>query len=257
MRSVAVTCIGLVSWILIASLGVWGQEVRTGRYPDGRLRYTGLFKDGQPVGELLRYYPDATLQARFNHRGDTVDAVLYSRNGECTSRGTYLRKLKTGNWEYYKGERLLLSETYAGGLLQGPVIRYFASGGVAEKKYWQQGLPQGEWTLYYENGKIRTQACFLAGKLNGLLKAYDYDGNLQTEGRYEADLKEGIWRFYDRQGRVTRELNYHKGIPDNADEIIRQESRELDDLVEQGKKIPDPAVFTDDPDLYMRVSGME
>lgn len=257
MKSVVIACSLSLGLILTAFSGLWGQDLKTGSYPDGSLRYKGFFKAGRPVGELLRYYPDGKMQACLNHRGDTVEAVLYSHNGESTSCGIFVRKLKTGNWEYRRGKILLLTEMYADGLLQGMAVRYFASGRPAEKKQWRQGVPDGEWMLYYNNGQVRMQTFFLGGKLNGSLKAYDYDGNLQTEGSYKDGLKEGCWRFYGKQGDAGRELKYHKGVPENADEFIRQESRKLDALVEQGKKIPDPAVFADDPDLYLKVSGIE
>lgn len=237
--------------------GAMAQELKTVTYPDGTVRYRGHFKDGKPVGEWLRYYPDGGVQARMNHRGDTVDAVLYSRDGTGTSAGRYVKKLKTGTWAYRKGERLLVTEQYAGGQLEGEAVRYFASGSPAERKQWRRGHPEGEWVLFYNNGRVRMQASFVAGKLDGEVKTYSYEGRLRTEGTYRENRKEGVWKFYDEQGKVKRELEYRGGVPEHADQMIGEESRKLDELLEKGKKIPDPAAFADDPDLYMQVTGME
>ena len=73
-----------------------GQEAewRKGTYPDGTLRYEGYFRAGKPAGEMKRYYPDGKLQARMVYRGDTVEAVLYSRKSDCCMRGKYVGRKK-------------------------------------------------------------------------------------------------------------------------------------------------------------------
>ena len=45
------------------------------------------------------------------------------------------------------------------------------------------------------------------------------------------------------------------GTMDKEDEL--EESRQLDVLLSTVKKIPDPAVFADDPEGYMKLTGME
>lgn len=254
-------CSGSRIWFgilgLFISTGLLAQEMRTGTYPDGGVRYKGRFLAGKPVGELLRFYPDGKLQARLNHRGDSVDAVLYSRDGECTSAGLYLDRKKSGTWEYRKGERLLTTEDYREDRLEGWTMRYFASGTLAERKHWKAGKPDGPWVVYYENGKPRLQGNFSRGKLEGPFRAYGYEGKIRTTGNYREDLKEGEWKYYDEQSGNPRSILYRAGIPENADQLIEAESRRLDRLVEEGKKIPDPAVFQDEPEVYMKVSGIE
>ena len=89
-----------------------GQEAewRKGTYPDGTLRYEGYFRAGKPAGEMKRYYPDGKLQARMVYRGDTVEAVLYSRKSDCSMRGKYVGRKKQGTWEYFKNDCLLMKE---------------------------------------------------------------------------------------------------------------------------------------------------
>ena len=89
-----------------------GQEAewRKGTYPDGTLRYEGYFRAGKPAGEMKRYYPDGKLQARMVYRGDTVEAVLYSRKSDCCMRGKYVGRKKQGTWEYFKNDCLLMKD---------------------------------------------------------------------------------------------------------------------------------------------------
>ena len=120
-----------------------GQEAewRKGTYPDGTLRYEGYFRAGKPAGEMKRYYPDGKLQARMVYRGDTVEAVLYSRKSDCCMRGKYVGRKKQGIWEYFKNDCLLMKEEYRDQVLNGKTVRFFSTGNPAEEKGWVNGKP--------------------------------------------------------------------------------------------------------------------
>ena len=236
-----------------------GQEAewRKGTYPDGTLRYEGYFRAGKPAGEMKRCYPDGQLQARMVYRGDTVEAVLYSRKSDCCMRGKYVGRKKQGIWEYFKNDCLLMKEEYRDQVLNGKTVRFFSTGNPAEEKGWVNGKPEGEWKLYYDNGQLRMIAGLKAGKLDGEVKTYSYQGILRSEGRYRNDRKEGTWVFFDDSGVEVKRKNYRAGISDTAEEDELEESRQLDVLLSTVKKIPDPAVFADDPEGYMKLTGME
>lgn len=228
------------------------QELKQGFYPDGKLRYKGYFEDDRPIGKMTRYYPEGAVKAEMNYRGDTVDAILYDKQGTYKMVGQFVNRKKTGLWKYYKGEILLQQEEYKDNRLDGTVIRYYDSGKVAETKSWEKGVMSGDWKAYYDNGKLRISAVFLEGKLNGPIASFDYEGRLAAEGEYLNDLKEGSWKYY-RNGELQYTRSYRQGIPENKEEVEREESRRLDELIRSGKKIPDPAVFADDPENYMRL----
>lgn len=231
------------------------QELKEGRYPDGKLRYKGYFHDGKPAGEVTHYYPDGNVKALMKHRGEEAHAVLYSRDGKFTTSGRYVNRKKNGMWEYRKGDWLLLREEYENNLLNGAATRYYATGEVAEVKNWKAGVLSGVWKLFYDNGKPRMEVAFADGRLNGRMKSYAYDGALVAEGEYDDGLKEGTWRFYHPSEKTERVLTYHQGVAENQDAEELEESRRLDALLDSGKKIPDPALFTDDPENYMKLSG--
>ena len=193
------------------------QELKEGYYPDGKLRYKGYFLNGQPAGEVTHYYPDGKVKAVMNHRGKQAEAVLYSRDGEFKTSGRYMDRKKEGVWEYRKGEKLLLSEEYSGDRLNGAATRYYPTGAVAEVKNWKDGGLSGE---------------------------------------YRNDLKEGIWQFFYPDGKLERTVVYHAGTAENEEEAIREESRRIDELMNSGKKFADPALFKDDPEGYMKLSGL-
>lgn len=231
------------------------QELKQGFYPSGKLRYEGIFVNGQPVGELTRYYESGQVQAKLNHRGDTVDAVLYSRNGDYTSSGKYVTHKKWGIWKYFKGERLLGSDEYYDDLLSGESLRYSVEGKIVECKHWHRGKAAGTWILYYQDGQVRMQTFYVDGKLNGLLKSYSREGQMTAKGVYRDDLKEGVWEFYGADGKLIATRVYEHGVPEGKDGMELEESRKLDALIESAGQIPDPALFMDDPEAYMKISG--
>lgn len=245
----------LFLFFILAVQVLFAQELKEGRYPDGKLRYKGYFRNGKPDGEVTHYYPDGKVKAVMKHRGEIVEAVLYSKDGEFTTSGRYIGQKRDGIWEYHRGSRLLLREEYEKNQLNGAVTRYYATGEVAEVKNWKAGVLSGVWKLFYDNEKLRMEVTFANGRLNGPMKSYAYDGVLVAEGKYDNGLKEGIWRFYNPGEKSERTLKYHRGVAENEEEEELEESRELDALLDSGKKIPDPALFTDDPESYMKLSG--
>ena len=236
---------------------VWGQEMKRGYYPDGKLRYQGYFKEGKPVGEVLRYYPEGSLKAKMNYQGDTVSAVLYAKQGDFFMTGKYFQQKKTGIWTFFKGDRLVAREEYRDGVLNGSSARFADDGNIMEERHWKKGTPDGEWRLFFPGGDLKLRAFYVAGELDGEMVSYFPDGQLRAKGEYKRNLREGEWVFYDVSGELVRKQVYYKGRPEDAEERETEESRQLDALINSGKKIPDPEVFVDDPEAYMRLTGME
>ncbi|MDR1756044.1 MAG: hypothetical protein LBR65_03665 [Culturomica sp.] len=229
-------------------------EVKKGYYPDGKLRYEGLFLNGLPAGQVTHYHENGRIKAVMNHNGRETDAVLYDTGGEVSVSGRYIDRKKEGIWSYRKGERLLMTESYADNRLSGPSERFFPGGGVAERKEWRDGRLSGPWELFYEDGTLRLEARFSDGKLDGELKSYDPEGRLLVKGRYAGNWKEGVWAYYRADGTLKEERTYVQGVAENSEEEL-EENRQLDELIREGRRIVDPADFINDPLLYLRATG--
>lgn len=240
-------CCGLVSL-------AQERTLKEGNYPNGKIRYRGYFVNGQPDGKVTHYYPDGKVKAEMNHRGETVDAVLFSKNGDLTTAGAYVNKQKEGEWLYKKGSRVIQKEYYKQNKPDGVSERYNAAGQLIEKKSWKAGRLDGEWKIFYDNGKTRFESYYADGKLHGAVKSYTYEGNLVTEGGYKNDLKEGVWRYYDNKGKLVKERHYKAGISDNQQDDDREENKEIDNILKEGQKIVDPAHFVNEPENYMRIT---
>ena len=253
MRKVLVVCCVLLFCLLAFPLVA--QELKEGYYPDGKLRYKGYFRNGQPVGEMTHYFPDGKVKAVMNYAGDTVDAVLYTASGEYTMSGKYKDRKKVGKWEYRKGKQLLYMEEYDSDILNGLSEKYYPAGQVSEKKNWKQGMPSGLWQLFYDTGKLKMEAVYVDGRLNGPLKSYDYKGGLIVEGFYQNNRKEGVWKYFDEAGKLKAERTYVNGAYAGYETEELEETKQIDDVVRKGEKIPDPANFVDAPEDYLKIIG--
>lgn len=248
----------LLIFFLLLGLSGYTQkmEQREGYYPDGKLRYRGYFVEGQPMGEMTHYYPDGKIKAVMKHAEDNVsDAVLYSKDGNFTMSGRYLDRKKNGMWAYKKGDSLIYKEEYKDDRLNGVSEKYYTAGGIAERKHWSNGVLTGEWCLFYDDGKVRMEAVFVNGKLNGTVKSYAYTGKLTAEGTYKNNRKEGLWRYYDESGKLKTEKTFVAGVPTDLEAEELEETREIDAVIQQEQRIPDPADFMDEPENYLRLIG--
>lgn len=244
-------------WLLLGGENVCPAQqpaLKEAYYPDGGLRYRGYFAGKQPVGEVTQYYPGGKVKAVLNYKGRETDALIYSKNGEFTSQGKYLDRQKTGSWIYKKGDRLLTEEVYSGGRLEGKALRYYANGKVAEIRTWREGVLSGSWQVFYDNGQLKFETVFVNGKLEGPLKAYDYSGKLTVEGEYKNNRKDGRWRYYTAEGKIRQERYYRDGKTDQQEEDDRQESEQITEMENRARRIADPADFTDEPELYLRIT---
>lgn len=243
----------VVCLIFFCSQQVFSQEFKQGFYRNGKLRYEGNFIEGRPQGMVIHYYENGAIKAKMNHLGDTVEATLYSRNGEYSSSGKYFRKSKCGRWFYYKNTNIIGTDEYQNNKLEGECVRYSLDGKIIERKHWKCGKTNGEWQLYYENGQKRLQAFYVEGELHGEIHSFSRTGVLRTRGVYKNNLKEGEWEFYDESGMLVMKRVYHQGVSQNAEEEELKQSSELDTLLNSGNKIPDPEIFANEPETYMRL----
>ncbi|MDL2330999.1 hypothetical protein LJC62_03175 [Odoribacter sp. OttesenSCG-928-A06] len=227
-------------------------EYREGYHPDGTVRYKGYFIGKEPQGEVTHYYPEGTIKAVMNHNGSETTARLYSKDGKFFTSGKYIDRKKTGEWEYRTGDRLLMKDTYQEDKLNGSSYRYDKSSAVAELRTWKSGMLSGPWVLYYDNGNTRFETSYVNGKLEGKIRSNTYEGKLSVEGQYRNNLKDGVWRYYNADGSLQKEIKYVDGKPENDEAEEMKENQEVDRIVSEGRKIPDPANFVNEPDVYMR-----
>ncbi|TND07188.1 MAG: hypothetical protein FD123_3333 [Bacteroidetes bacterium] len=94
-------------------------------------------------------------------------------NGKTSVSGHFRKGLRSGKWEYYAENGLLL-----------------------RREYYKQGKAQG-WSRAFEDGKyLRTETHYTDGKRDSIYREFDRQGNVMLAGRYAGDMKQGTWTTY-------------------------------------------------------------
>ncbi len=133
-------------------------------------------------------------------------------------------------------------------LYHGSVWRWYESGSLGAKEFYNNGAAEGEWSAWHENGKPYSRGSFKSGKKLGLWKYWDESGSLTTEVAYKPTgniyvlyypsgsrkatgltlrgKKIGKWSYWDTKGQVKATCDFAKGLfalPDRPCQIIAEE----------------------------------
>ena len=214
------------------------------RYPNGNIRYEGVFINDHPAGELKRYYDDQTINSVmiFSDDGKEARATIYLPDGSIAASGKYVNRLKEGKWKFFSSSVegwLINEEEYSKGLRNGLSVKFYSDSTVAEKAFYKNDKKEGEWIQYYASGKMFLKSTFTGGLLNGNFEVWYENGFPEIRGSYKNNLREGKWIIYNEDGTTRYELNYTGGI--TKDRQMDIDSSEIIDNLEKNKgKIADP-----------------
>ena len=194
----------------------------------GRLIFSGGYKDGVPVG-IHRFY-DTT--------GVVVNAYLYNDLGQKVSEGIIDDEGKRmGAWtDFYPTGQVRAKGIYVDNERSGDWTFYFKKGGIEQQGKFDRDRLRGIWNWYYPNGNKWREESYFNGKEDGMFVEYDRAGNILTRGEYISGekegewiyhvgdheekgsyvigLREGIWRYYYSDGTLEYEGSYSQGNPD-------------------------------------------
>ncbi len=213
----------------------------------GTLVYRGYFVNGKPVGTFKRYYDNGKVRSiqYFHPHSDTVDVTFFYMNGKLAATGQYVNKKKNGEWRYFSfyHDSLTYLETYKNDLKDGPSITFYPAGDTAEIIHFRAGKKEGRWTQYYPGGQLKLTAHYSGDRLEGKYTMYQPDGSYLLQGTYRHDVRTGKWYLYDKKGNLTQTISYTDGIPDNLEELTREQSALLDSLEKNKGKLLDPEKY--------------
>ncbi len=174
------------------------------------IRYEGTFDHGKEIGEFKFYKPSSegtpTAIKTFSKNNDTVMVKYFTKKGKVISEGGMINKDRVGFWKYYHNDsdKLMMTENYQEGKLQGEQLTYFDNGQLTEKNQYKEGKREGKRTIYSEEGVKIKEFTYENDQLHGLTQYYDTKGELIIEGNYKRDRKDGIWKYYEN-GKLSEE----------------------------------------------------
>ncbi len=225
--------------------GYWEQK-----YPNGNIRYKGVFKNDHPVGELIRYFPGGSKMAVLNFcdEGRRADAELFYQNGGLAGRGIFIDEQKDSVWKYfsYYDNQLASTETYNMGVKEGLSAVYYPDGQMSESFWYQNDSRNGPWKQYYQNGSVRLEADFVDDERHGEFRFYGINGRVEIEGNYSQNRMHGEWIYYDQPGDEATVINYIEGVPENEEELIDEQQEMFRQIEQMRGRIPEP----DESDLF-------
>lgn len=173
-------------------------------HDNGKIRYTGEFKNNEPIGEFLYYSEDGALVAKNNYlkKSNITETEMYAANGKVIAKGKYINKKKHDKWEYFSVENgaLILTENYENGIIVGKSVAYSSTTQIViEEIEYVNGMKNGVCCRYYDNGRIMERATYQNDKLNGDYAFYYPNGVVKEEGKYVEDHRVGEWKTYDME----------------------------------------------------------
>jgi antitoxin component YwqK of YwqJK toxin-antitoxin module len=190
--------------------GVWETY-----YESGKVKSHGTFRDGHPVGLLLKYYPGGILQAEmnFDETGTVSRVKMYYETSGLASEGKYVNQLRDSVWNYYSSwdKRKAFSESWKMGKRDGVTYKFYSEGKPSEYLEWKDNVKNGKWEQYFENGAVRLTGYYLNDTLNGNFVCYNPDSSLSIKGSYRMGTLDGTWTYYSEDGKEDFTVQYRDG----------------------------------------------
>jgi uncharacterized protein len=177
-------------------------DFRQEYYDNGKLKYSGSFKNKIPVG-IHRYY---------NEEGNILSSEVLDESGIVISQGLID---ETGNingpWkDLYPDGKIKAEGAYVNNLRSGKWIFYYYNGQKEQEGNYLRGNYEGTWRWYHSNGELWREEMYFNGREDGEFAEYDSLGNIVAQGNYINGEKEGFWRLV--VGDHIEEGNYQSGI---------------------------------------------
>ena len=189
--------------------GPWSKT-----WPDGKLRYSGQFKDDKPVGTFHHYNEGGKLTSVQRHAGDghVSRAEHFHEDGALMATGKYVDQKKDSTWNYYAADgKLRKVERYRLGELSGEQVTYYPGGQVAETEVREKSVLHGENRSWFANGNLKTEATYQRGEPEGRMVFYFPDGKKEIEGTMVNGNRDGTWYYFNPDGSLQLQSLYRQG----------------------------------------------
>ncbi|MHA3788628.1 toxin-antitoxin system YwqK family antitoxin [Flavobacterium hauense] len=186
--------------------GVWKGTYEKSKNP----RYEGTFDHGKETGTFKFFEDDktSTLAATRAFAADgSCITTFFDEKGKKVSEGKEVNKLREGEWKFYdpKTGKVLSTEPYVNGKIQGTRKVLFANGALAEEAVYIDGVKNGAYKQYTEKGIVLEESTYKNDKLDGPATFRDGHGDIVSKGQFTDNKKTGKWQFFEKGKKVREE----------------------------------------------------
>lgn len=206
---------------------------------DGKLVYSGPYRNNIPVGVHREFTPDGKVKNAFiyndngllMHEGIVDEAGNYNGkwkdlypDGKVQAEGQYTDNRRTGQWKFYNDDgKIIQTGSFTSGRPDGLWKWYYDNGTVLREEEYFQGEREGEMIEYSITGDIIAQGQYIAGEKNGTWKYKT--GDFIEEGNYITGLKDGLWKSYYSNGKLKYKGFYVQGNPEGQQSYYYEDGR--------------------------------
>jgi antitoxin component YwqK of YwqJK toxin-antitoxin module len=208
------------------------------KWPNGKLKYQCVYKDGQKDGPELAWHEDGAkkMAAQFKTGNQEGQTQHWWPNGQPMSMMTYLNGkphgeakgwhdngtvarseryeggLKMGKSEgWWKNGKLADQTTYLNGKPNGWQVKWFASGKTNSVVFYANGNKQGVSTTWYPNGQRGQYVTFVNGKPNGDVFEWHPNGQQKAQEKYVNGVQQGPGAGWFENGKVKWQGTWKDG----------------------------------------------
>lgn len=184
-----------------------------GLHSNGNIRYSGSFKNDQPIGVFNYYDNYGNLSTVIDNSTDSADVVFYHLNKVKMAEGKYYNQQRSGKWKFYDSDGSISAQKcFENGKESGPARIYYKDGRVARDYVNRNGLKHGQIQDLFPEGKPKFQANFVDGNPDGEVKHFHTNGAIKIIGSYKMAVQEGTWTYFGSDGKVQRYEVYRDGF---------------------------------------------
>lgn len=244
-------------------------DIRNRYDEEGRLVYSGPYKEEIPVGIHREYNSDGSIKnARiYNDNGVLISEGIvdaegnrngqwkdFSAEGVVVAEGNYSANRRTGSWKFYNDSgRLEQAGTYSNGRIDGTWLWYYPDGELLREEDYFQGKRDGSYTEYGVTGEVIVKGSFADGERNGLwtIRA----GDDSEEGEYFLGLRNGEWRSWYPEGKLRYKGNYKQGNPDGRHIFFYENGRQKEErFYRNGLRVKTWKKYDESGDIFLTIT---
>lgn len=197
---------------------------------DGKLTYSGPYRNKTPVGIHREYSKDGKVTNAFTYNDNglllsegIIDEAGNSNgkwndlfpDGKVRAEGQFTDNRRTGLWKFYSSSgKVEQTGSYNNGRPDGLWKWFYENGALLREEEYFQGQRDGAFTEYSMTGEVISQGQYTDGEKNELWKYKSGDNT--EEGKYITGLKDGGWKSYYPDGTLRFKGNFTQGNPDGS-----------------------------------------
>lgn len=136
---------------------------------------------------------------------------------------------------YDDEKRLILTEEYVNGRVEGKRTCYYPSGKKFSEMTFKNGLGEGKTTTWYEDGTVASTDHMEQGLPHGVQTLYFRSGKKSSETPHVRAVAHGTCRHYLPDGRLFGLSTFADGVETSKQVIIEPTRQEYEQILEAGK----------------------